>query len=106
MKNFIINISNDFSNYPLGRDNADGPFNGERFRKEFLVPALTSNEHVSVHLDGPKGYGSSFLEEAFGGLARLEGFPIEVLEKKLAITFTKPVYQMYHDEIWQYIREA
>lgn len=65
-----INVANDFSRYPAGRYLADGPFSGERFRDEFLRPVLNSNETATIELDGVRGYGSSFLEEAFGGLVR------------------------------------
>lgn len=70
----IINIRENFSRYPAGRYRADGPYNGEKFREEFLIPALSEaidkGEKVKVELDGVRGYNSSFLEEAFGGLVR------------------------------------
>ncbi|CAD85291.1 MULTISPECIES: STAS-like domain-containing protein [Nitrosomonas] len=70
----IINIRENFSRYPAGRYRADGPYNGEKFREELLVPALSEaidkGEKVKVELDGVRGYNSSFLEEAFGGLVR------------------------------------
>lgn len=37
----IINIRENFSRYPAGRYRADGPYNGEKFREELLVPALS-----------------------------------------------------------------
>lgn len=74
----IINIRKDFSRYPAGRYLADGPYNGEKFREKFLIPALSEainqDEKVKVELDGVRGYNSSFLEEAFGGLVRSEKF--------------------------------
>jgi len=33
----IIDIGKDFSRYPAGRYETDGPFNGELFRAKFLV---------------------------------------------------------------------
>lgn len=65
-----INIARDFSRYPAGRFPSDGPFNGQLFRENFLKPALHENDVIAVELDGTRGYGSSFLEEAFGGLVR------------------------------------
>lgn len=66
-----INISRDFARYPFGRYRTDGPYSGERFREEFLIPAFRADgELVVVDLDGAIGMGSSFLEEAFGGLVR------------------------------------
>lgn len=101
-----IGIAKDFSRFPVGRDNNDGEFNGERFRKEILVPALKAYDLVSIFLDGPKSYGSSFLEEAFGGLVRKENFKKDELKRKLQIRYEAPVYELYKDEAWQYIDEA
>lgn len=106
MNKLQIRVAEDFSKYPLGRDNNDGHFNGEKFRKEFLVPALKENSLVDVYLDGPRGYGSSFLEEAFGGLVRKEGFTVEQLKNLLRISFDEPVYELYSREAWEYIEEA
>lgn len=64
-----IVIARDFSKFPAGRFLADGDASGAAFR-ERLVDALNSNEIVVVVFDGVAGFGSSFLEEAFGGLVR------------------------------------
>lgn len=70
----IINISEDYTRTPGGRFIKEGPFSGEDFREKILKPAflnaLQNRESLTVILDGGFGYGSSFLEEAFGGLAR------------------------------------
>lgn len=66
----VISIAKDFSVYPGGRTPDDGPYSGQEFRDQFLIPSLESREHVIVDFDGTRGYGSSFLEEAFGGLVR------------------------------------
>jgi hypothetical protein len=64
-------IARDFSRYPAGRFRSDGPWSGEKFRDDFLMPLLKKEVHrVVVELDGTAGYGSSFLEEAFGGAVR------------------------------------
>ena len=65
-----IQIARDFTRYPAGRYRADGDYSGEVFREEFLKPVLEEHRHVIVDFDGAMGYGSSFLEEAFGGLVR------------------------------------
>ena len=79
MGNKVINVERDFSRYPAGRYESDGPHNGQTFREKFLVPALSARtEKVLIELDGARGYGSSFLEEAFGGLVR-DGFTAEEL---------------------------
>lgn len=68
MKN--ISIANDFSIYPGGRTPDDGEYSGEEFRNTFLIPMLDAGEQAEINFDGTRGYGSSFLEEAFGGLVR------------------------------------
>jgi len=80
-----INIAQDFYPYPAGRHEEDGPYTGEKFRKAYLVPALQKNSEVQVVLDGTLGPGSSFLEEAFGGLIREENFTEDQLNSKLKI---------------------
>ena len=70
MSDVEIVVARDFTLYPSGRYASDGPWSGEIFRKKHLGPALLDNDIVTVVLDGVMGYGSSFLEEAFGGLVR------------------------------------
>lgn len=85
MDSVAISIAEDFSPFPGGRFREDGPFNGTTFREEFLVKPLRDGKHVVVSFDGVAGFGSSFLEEAFGGLVRDCHFSKEVLAKKLEI---------------------
>ena len=68
----------DFSEYPGPRKESIGPNSGEKFREKVLAPAIRANpdELIVVNLDGTSGYGSSFLEEAFGGLIR-DGIPFD-----------------------------
>lgn len=105
-----IDVAMQFSPYPIGRSERDGEYSGERFRREFLVPALreaTANgSRVIVNIDGVRTFGSSFLEEAFGGLVRDEGFTVPQLERALRIAFTKDYLGIYRDAIADYIREA
>lgn len=72
-----IVISRDFSQTPGGRYKKEGEFSGEEFRDKILIPrfniALNNNNKLVINLDGGYGYPPSFLEEAFGGLARLYG---------------------------------
>lgn len=85
MEEIIINIAKDFSMFPAGRYEEDGDFSGTRFRDKILLPKLDSlvgSECVVVVFDGVAGFGSSFLEEAFGGLVR-KGKTKEFLDKHL-----------------------
>ena len=65
-----INVAKDFTRYPAGRKKTAGPTSGEEFREKFLVPHIKNRDRIKIELDGTIGYGSSFLEEAFGGLVR------------------------------------
>ncbi|MCY4303438.1 MAG: STAS-like domain-containing protein [Aestuariivita sp.] len=85
-----IVIATDFSPYPAGRFIDDGEFNGTTFRIDYLAPALREFDRVEVVFDGVAGFGSSFLEEAFGGLIREEGIDLEDLNEKLILSTTEP----------------
>lgn len=103
-----INIAEDFSPYPAGRDDDDGKgFHGQRFREEFLIPALNDPEleHLRVILDGAETLGGSFLEEAFGGLIR-RGFTKRDLKKRLEIVAGGDAYEIFRRLTWKYIERA
>lgn len=97
-----IDVGVAFSRFPAGRFRSDGPHSGERFRDELLVAALRAGA-VTVLLDGAIGYGSSFLEEAFGGLVRCAGLSLASLEKNLKLVSSD---RSLVTEIWGYIRQA
>jgi hypothetical protein len=80
----MINVARDFSRYPSGRYPTDSRYSGERFREEFLVQPLRENNSLKIELDGTLGYGSSFLDEAFGGLMRVHGFTNDFLKGHLS----------------------
>ena len=80
-----ISIAADFSRFPAGRYYSDGLQSGERFRKELLIPAFSSPGKVVIELDGTLGYGSSFLEEAFGGLVRHHGLNAEEIISRMEL---------------------
>lgn len=71
-KTMTINIAKDFSRTPGVRYEWQGPFSGATFRDKILHPMMEHNPDavIQVVLDGTAGYSTSFLEEAFGGLAR------------------------------------
>jgi hypothetical protein len=102
MQHRTINIATEFSRYPAGRHTNDGPNSGERFRREFLLPVLKTGQHAKIKFDGARGYGSSFLEEAFGGLVR-EGFPPH---KVLDAFDLESSDESLIDEIKEYIVDA
>lgn len=97
-----ISLARDFTKFPAGRYKDDGPYSGELFREQYLIPALKSDETIAIDLDGARGYGSSFLEEAFGGLVRL-GFPAE---RVLATISLVSKDSSLIKEIQSYIKES
>ena len=70
----VINIAMDYTKTPGGRLTKEGAWSGEDFRIKKLEPAYKKakelGENLTIVLDGGYGYATSFLEEAFGGLAR------------------------------------
>lgn len=103
----VINIAKEFSPYPVGRFYDDGPDSGQRFREEFLEPPLLAGETVEVQLSGTEGFGSSFLDEAFGGVVRKFKFTEEDVRKHLILVADDdPVDQSYLNETLEYITDA
>lgn len=82
----ILKVATDYTKTPGGRFISEGPYSGQDFREKFLYPkfeeAIKKDEELLVDLDGGYGYATSFLEEAFGGLARQTKNP-RVLDIKI-----------------------
>lgn len=101
-----IHIAKDFSVTPGPRRREEGEFSGQEFLEDVLLPrfreALAAGQKLIVDLDGAAGFATSFLEEAFGGLARLHQ-PSEVLELIEIQCRDEP---FLIEEIQGYIREA
>ena len=101
-----LSIAAEFTVTPGPRKRAEGEFSGEEFLEAVLRPrfvsALDTHSMLSVNLDGAAGYPTSFLEEAFGGLAR--EFGAEQVQSSLEVTCEDEPY--LGDDIKRYIREA
>ena len=100
----IVNIS-DYTKTPGARFKSDGPFSGEEFREKILDPHFndkSAKEKIEIILDGVEGYPTSFLEEAFGGLARKYGKE-RCLER---IEFVSEENPLLIKEIQYYIEES
>lgn len=102
----VIVIAKDFTVAPGARNIEEGPFSGEEFLNKVLRPkfekALRNGYHILIDLDNTEGYATSFLEEAFGGLARIYG-PEKVLSH---LEFKSEDEPLLIDEIKMYINEA
>jgi hypothetical protein len=100
--NITINISEDFSETPGARHRTDGDFSGQEFFEDILeikFNSLKKNEILIIDLDGTDGYATSFLDEAFGGLARK--YNKDVVLKKLKFISNEEPFLI--DEIKSYI---
>lgn len=95
----------DFSPQPFGRYPTDGPYSGQRFRREVLRPLFADSTigKICVDFNGILPVGSSFLDEAFAGLVRNEGITVERVRDTLEIVSEFPFYRM---QIEDYLREV
>ncbi len=98
-----INVARDFTRYPSGRYKSKGDTSGEAFRERFLEEPLREGKSLSVELDGTIGYGSSFLEEAFGGLIRSLRMTSSDLRDRLNLVTLDPILL---EEVNGYIDDA
>jgi hypothetical protein len=101
-----LNIAAEFSQTPGPRTREEGKFSGEQFLEELLLPryqqAVAANTNLNVDLDDTEGYATSFLEAAFGELARRYE-PAQVLQ---TIIFKSDDEPYLVEEIQRYIKEA
>lgn len=109
MKEIVISVAKEFSQFPGGRWKKDGPNSGEEFREKLLKPALLlasqQDAIVVIWLDGVAGYGSSFLEEIFGGIVRSKILPLRELSKRIQIRSNDPVFSGFLSDATRYFRD-
>lgn len=107
MKEIRVNVK-DFSITPGSRyrDEGQKAHSGQEFREVFLEPIFedkANNESIIVvNLDGTIGFGTSWLEEVFGGLARKYGK--EIILKRVHFISDEEPYLI--DDIKEYITHA
>jgi len=101
-----LNVAAEFSQTPGPRFRREGRFSGEEFRETILKTrldqAMQEGVKLLIELDGGYGYATSFLEEAFGGLARTYD-PNLVLS---VLSFKSDEEPYLIDDIEGYIRKA
>lgn len=72
-----IIIAKDFSNRLGARYRKDGPYSGQQFLEEHLLPAferaVVGGFCIMIDLDGVWGYPSSFVSGSFGKLSVEKG---------------------------------
>jgi hypothetical protein len=98
-----FSIARQFSRHPGPRYRKQGADSGEALRARLVRLLNDSNQTIIVDLDGTSGYGSSFLDEAFGGLIRSEGFDSSVAQR---FQFVSNVDPTYIDEIKESFEKA
>jgi hypothetical protein len=101
-----ISIADQFSVTPGPRYKIEGPFSAELLHEQILstiIPELIkANGSLTIILDGTFGYGTSFLEEVFGGaVRRYEG---DFVTSKITIISEEEPYLI--DDISGYIKDA
>lgn len=86
----VLNFSDD----PWGRDASENPVsNGEKFRKEWVLPAVREFDHVTVDFSDLMVIpDSSFLGEAFIGLVKKEGYSYDDVKNKITILPAESIY--------------
>lgn len=101
-----IVIAKQFSDTPGPRSKDEGDFSGEEFLEKLLMSSyeksVAEGGKLLVDLDGTEGYATSFLEAAFGGLARK--FPPSEVVANLVLKSEDEPYLI--DEIKAYIADA
>ncbi|QIC63487.1 STAS-like domain-containing protein [Acinetobacter schindleri] len=102
-----IVVAEDFYRRPAGRYRSQGTYTGEAFREDILLPhlkKLPQNDKLLVDFTGVSMTGSSFLEEAFGGLVRNHSFDYSKLKDILVLSF--PRRPSLEETVWKYIQDA
>jgi hypothetical protein len=101
-------IARDFSPTPGPRYIHEGINSGELLRTskffDLFSNAIKENKKVIIDLDGTAGYGTSFLEEIFGGLIREQHLDYNEIIKRLTIISTEEPY--LKDDIFHYLSDA
>lgn len=102
-----LRVADEFYRRPLGRYRSQGTYTGEAFREDILIKKLKelqSSEKIIIDFSDVTMTGSSFLEEAFGGLVRKHGYSSYQLENILVLEFPKRPY--LERKVWEYIQDA
>jgi len=104
----------DFSETPGPREKVQGDFSAEFFVETVLDPEFQKmdadvNLKMEINLDGTLGYGTSFLEEVFGGTTRNKGVDfvrdrIEVISEEEP--WLKDEIKSYVDDVEKHNKES
>lgn len=105
-QHIALNVAKEFTDTPGPRKRSEGEHSGQEFLEDVLRPRFLEARRTCVllviNLDGAVGYPTSFLEEAFGGLAR--EFGSDEVERVIRLTCNDEPYLA--GQIEKYIRRA
>jgi hypothetical protein len=101
----IINVATEFSRAPGGRYYTDGEASGQEFRERLLIPAYNEFDEIIIEMDGTRGYPSSFLDEAFGGLVRVMQISPSDFAKKIKFK-ASPDFEIYVQDVFSYVDQT
>jgi|1048.fasta_scaffold29970_2 hypothetical protein len=108
MEKIEISVLKHFSPTPGPRYIHEGKFSGELFRKNVLYPrvseAIEKNIPFEVNLDKTAGYGTSFLEESFGGLIRMHKLSYDKIMHLMTLISKEEDYLI--DDVNEYLKDA
>jgi hypothetical protein len=104
----VLKVAKDFSTSPGPRYIREGDFSGELFRNTILEKQLkeciATQTILLIDLDGTAGFGTSFLEEAFGGLIRVCNINYNDILKYLQLKSEEEPYLL--EDVAAYMKEA
>ena len=90
-----FSIARDFTRFPGPRFKHQGAFSGEALSKKLAKLLRNDPSSYRINLDGTTGIGSSFLDQAFGGLVSDHGFSPSELERRLSfVSEIDPSYEI------------
>jgi len=97
----------DFSETPGPREKVQGDFSAELFVETVLDPEFKKMDvdaslKMVIDLDGTLGYGTSFLEEVFGGTARKKG--VDFVRNRIEVVSEEEPW--LKDEIKTYVDDV
>jgi len=106
VKEKYFSIATEFTRTPGPRLKEEGDYSAELFLETILADlfdkVVKNRQKLVIDLDGTEGYATSFLEGAFGGLAR--GFSPKLTLKHLELVSSRQPFLV--DEIVEYIKNA
>jgi hypothetical protein len=103
-----ISIKENFISTPGPRYKKEGKWSGEQLRIDLIYPnfikAIEENKKFFIDLDGTSGYGTSFLEEVFGGLIRINKLKYSEINNLLELKSEEEPYLI--EDIEEYLLDA